>query len=538
LSCVPGFINLLKDSSSMSLVRIAFLAVVFTFPNLSFGGINPGPDFTMKVPSGGALAGQKPRIFITADPLEFERPNEFDDLQSFIETMLLSDVLDIEGIAVTSTRPLLRIIDAYERDLPNLQTYSPNYPSANYLRSVTVNDGDDGVNLLIQAALKNSDRPLYVLSWGLPHTLADALKVHPEIASKIRIIMIGDSNISVGWEPRESFSYLYNLRHKLWWVLMDNSFRGAHVASIGVRASDPVEENFSKYEFPAAHAKDHGALGNLFYYGINWSEVTIEPDNRPHFRSGDLPSLLYLLRGNPDTPDSEHWGGRFEKVSAEHGSRYGGGSEKFWVDVIDQKESIWPHSIENPWKENIQHDAQRTVIKYHMQFMPEIAARYDRAKYPKGANPQPLDPLKYTYASGASADDAPVNEPAPQPQPVTQPTPEPTQATPEPVTQPTPEPTQATPEPVTQSTPEPTQATPEPVTQATPEPATQATPEPVTQSSPEPVTQQTLVPVRQPNPSPEVDINSVEVPTIETSQDDVEEDPGSELEAYIKWRCL
>ena len=415
----------------MCFIRVLSLVTIFTLPGWCIAGINPGPDFTMEVPVGGALAGETPRIFITADPLDFEFPDEFDDLQSFIETMLLADVLDIEGMAVTQTRPLLRIIDAYERDLPNLQTYSSNYPSANYLRSITVSDGNDGVNLLIQAALKTSNRPLYVLSWGLPDTLANALRVSPQIASNIRIIMIGDSNISVASEPRDSFNYIYSLRHKLWWVLMDNSFMGAHVDPIGIQASDPVEENFSKYEFPAAHAKGHGFLGELFYSGINWSNVRVVKNPRPHFRSGDLPSLLYLLRGNPDIPEAEHWGGRFERVTFQHGSRYEGGAENFWLDVIDPKESIWPHSIENPWRQPLQHDAQRTVIKYHMQFMPEIAARYDRAKYPKGANPQPLDPLKYTFASGSSN-----NTPTPMATPEVTPVPVVTTSAPE--TNPTP----------------------------------------------------------------------------------------------------
>jgi len=317
-------------------------------------GINPGPDFTMDVPKGGALAGDKPRIFITTDPFTFERPDEFDDLQSLIETMLLADVLDIEGIASTRTEPVFRVIDAYEKDLPHIRV------------------GD-------KVAFTVASIPNKTFSSRI--TFIDPL-LNP--TSRVAAVRTEVSN-----------------SNDLWWVLMDNGYSGIHIDPIGVRASLPVEENFSKFDFPAAHAKDHGHLGNLFYYGINWEQVTIA-ENRPHFRSGDLPSLLYLLRGNPDDPTAEHWGGRFEKVTWVHGPGYEGGADTFWTDVMSSEVSIWPNSVLNPWRESIPYDSQRTLIKYHMQFMPEIAARYDRARLPNGANLAPLDPLKYTNSAGTS----------------------------------------------------------------------------------------------------------------------------------------
>jgi len=364
----------LKNNLSRWLVQ-ALLALTFLLPAIVAAGIDPGPDFSMEVPEGGALANERPRIFITTDPMLFESPDEFDD------------------------------------------TYSNAYPSANYLRSITKDSGDDGVNLLIQAAQANSDRPLYVLSWGTPTTLADALKAAPDIASKIRIIMIGDSNIAVPRGPRDSFAYLYSQRQNLWWVLMDNSFTGVYIDSAGLYASLPVEESFSTFGFPEAYAKGHGYLGELFYSGINWSASAIAFNGRPQFRSGDLPSLLYLLRGNPDTPESEHWGGRFEKVTLAHGATYNGGAANLWVDVIDPQERLWPNVIAiNPWEERIAHDAQRTVLRYQMQFMPEIASRYDRAKYPRGTNPEPIDPLRYT--NGVSDQSRETETPPPAPGPI------------------------------------------------------------------------------------------------------------------------
>ena len=41
-------------------------------------------------------------------------------------------------------------------------------------------------------------------------------------------------------------------------------------------------------------------------------------------KMGDTPSVLYLLNGDPSNPESESWGGRFQKT--EHGPNY-------WTDI-------------------------------------------------------------------------------------------------------------------------------------------------------------------------------------------------------------
>lgn len=67
--------------------------------------------------------------------------------------------------------------------------------------------------------------------------------------------------------------------------------------------------------FVERHVKGHGALGKLFVR------------KKADIKMGDTPSLLYLLRGDPDDPTAPHWGGAF--VKTEHGPHY-------WTDNPDR----------------------------------------------------------------------------------------------------------------------------------------------------------------------------------------------------------
>ena len=74
------------------------------------------------------------------------------------------------------------------------------------------------------------------------------------------------------------------------------------------------EGDLGNVEFVAQHVAGHGALGELY--------VAKKRD----IKMGDTPSVLYLLRGNPDDPTAESWGGSF--VKTDHGPSY-------WTDDPD-----------------------------------------------------------------------------------------------------------------------------------------------------------------------------------------------------------
>ncbi len=74
------------------------------------------------------------------------------------------------------------------------------------------------------------------------------------------------------------------------------------------------DDDYGNETFVSQHIKSHGALGNLFY------------DKKKDIKMGDTPSVLFLLDGNPEDPESPSWGGHFQKTN--HGPNY-------WTDFPD-----------------------------------------------------------------------------------------------------------------------------------------------------------------------------------------------------------
>jgi hypothetical protein len=149
---------------------------------------------------GGKKAGfeEKPRVIVTND-------GERDDLSSIVRFLLFANEFDVEGIVLTSSMwhnasqnssgrnwmsndVMLEWIDAYGEGYENLIKHDPSFPTPEYLRSVTkmgniVGNGaaslgvsTEGSNLIKDVLLDRSDdRPIYILAWGGPNSIAQAL---------------------------------------------------------------------------------------------------------------------------------------------------------------------------------------------------------------------------------------------------------------------------------------------------------------------------------------------------------------------------
>jgi hypothetical protein len=95
----------MKNVRSMLLLSVACLALV-TLPAC-------------------ATTNSRPRIIVTSDI----GGTDFDDFQSMVHLFTYADSFDIEGLISSPYGPgrkehILKVIDAYERDYPNLKTYS------------------------------------------------------------------------------------------------------------------------------------------------------------------------------------------------------------------------------------------------------------------------------------------------------------------------------------------------------------------------------------------------------------------------------
>jgi hypothetical protein len=154
----------------------------------------------------GSTAKDLPRVIVSTDI----GGTDYDDFQSLVLLLVYADRFEIEGLISSPygggrKEQILKVIDAYERDYPNLRSHSDRYPAAKHLRSVTKQGALDSAGLdgfgrptegsawIIQCAKRPDPRPLWVLVWGGIDDLAQALHDEPAIKPKLRVYFIRSS---------------------------------------------------------------------------------------------------------------------------------------------------------------------------------------------------------------------------------------------------------------------------------------------------------------------------------------------------------
>lgn len=309
---------------------------------------------------------QKVRTIYTND-------GECDDMNTFLHQMLYLNDLELEGIVYSCScfhyegipekgiAPkrwadpswMYRYIDSYAKVYPNLKAQDPDYPSPEYLRSITaignvkyVSEMDEvtpGSELIRKAILKDDPGKLYVQIGGGTSTVARALKsieeeyrntdrweeIYRKVSDQLVIVMIVTQDetykdyISVAWPEVELIHCMQ---------IMPVAFLyGEH--------ADPKEalECFSG-EWIRRHLLSHGDYMRQYhtwmdgheYPGEEWeSQFGCNPElaegrwwgktvHRQYdmISEGDSPSFLYLLdRGlrSLENPAYGGWGGRYAR---------------------------------------------------------------------------------------------------------------------------------------------------------------------------------------------------------------------------------
>ncbi len=247
---------------------------------------------------------QKPRIInmtdLGADP---------DDQQSMVHFLVQSDEFDVEGLIVITScwkkyqsniNMLNDILNAYGQVVSNLKVHDPDFPSIEYLQSVSklgqpgygmidVGSGKDspGSNLIISAVDKDDPRPVWICDWGGANTLAQALwKVKnsrsadslKKFISKIRVYDILGQDDAGAWITKTFPELIY-------------------IRATGVYGWQPTDSWLKD------NIQNQGPLGAVY------------PD-RKYATEGDSPSFLYVFPNglhNPDEVWQGSWGGRFER---------------------------------------------------------------------------------------------------------------------------------------------------------------------------------------------------------------------------------
>ncbi len=165
-----------------------------------------------------SIEDPRPRVIVTSD-------GEIDDECSIVRFLLYANEWDIEGIVTSSSQYhwhghswagddwIDPYLDAYQEVYPNLIKHSEDYPTPDYLKSITFlgnveTEGEmdsitPGSQHIVKVLLDESDdRPIWLQAWGGVNTIARALKTieekHPEkmeyVANKIRLYLIWEQD--------------------------------------------------------------------------------------------------------------------------------------------------------------------------------------------------------------------------------------------------------------------------------------------------------------------------------------------------------
>ena len=350
-----------------------------------------------------ATRQEKARTVITTD-------GEVDDRDSVLRALLYANDMDIAGIVLTSSmyhyagdaekgiepyrwtgiQWITDFLDAFAAVYDNLKAHDADYPSPDYLKSVThigniSNKGEmeevtDGSEFLKELFLDDDPRTLYVQTWGGTNTTARALKsieeeyagtdqwtdIQGKINEKVVLYIILDQDESYSDYIAQSWPDLLiiNDRSNFW-----------HFAYAWQFHSDELNDTLKADWCYPNLADNKGPLMDLYALmgdgkmidGELYEEqrgtddyLAANPNyNRYDFISeGDSPSFFYLLDTglrSMEDPSYGGWGGRFGQT----------GDRLYRNTVVDY----------NPYSER--YEAQYTLSRWFTDIQNDFAARVD-----------------------------------------------------------------------------------------------------------------------------------------------------------------
>lgn len=334
----------------------------------------------------GASDVEKPRVLVLTD-IE----NEPDDAMSLVRFLTYSNQWDVEGLIATTsvhqkcelaTWRIREIVEAYGKVQPNLLKHEPGYPTKKYLMSVikegradygmhAVGEGMDseGSEWIIKTLDKEDSRPVWVLVWGGPNCLAQALwkvkntRTQEQVdtfVKKLRVYAISDQDDSGPW-IRKNFKDLFYIVSPGY-----HKFGGYHYATWSGISGDRFHGRFAGANFEIVdnpwldkNIRCKGALGEQYPF-------------MKYLMEGDTPTFLYLIDnglGNPEKPNWGSWGGRYEFYQPRTERWFiEPETRPLWTDAQDEV-----FGVDGSW-----HTSNKaTIWRWREAFQNDFAARMD-----------------------------------------------------------------------------------------------------------------------------------------------------------------
>lgn len=359
--------------------------------------------FLLSLVAYAAEPSQKLRVIVLTD-IE----NEPDDTQSMVRFLTYVNQWDVEAlVATTSTHQKNRtaahkireVVEAYGKVRDNLLKHEAGYPSveelvgkiyegrANY-GMMAVGEGMDsaGSEAIIRAVDRNDPRPVWVLVWGGPNCLAQALwKIRAtrapdaveQFVSRLRVYTISDQDDSGPW-LRKTFPNLFYIvspgmgslgayHHATWSGISGDKFGGRFAGSDFAIVDNPWLDK---------QVREKGPLGAQY-------PIT------KYLMEGDTPSFLYLIPNglsNPEMPHWGSWGGRYELYTPRMRKWYlEPETRNIWTDAEDEV-----MGTDGSW-----HTSNKaTIWRWRTAYQNDFAARMDWTILPyEKANHPPVPEL-------------------------------------------------------------------------------------------------------------------------------------------------
>lgn len=266
---------------------------------------------------------EKKRVLIATDIGLGIGGGDPDDAQSMIHFLAYSNMFDLEGIVVGRPKGDIRmmrdIIKAYKRDYPKFKFVSPDYPTPEYLKSITVKGAPRGSktpskgystptagsNLIVKAARRKDPRPLYIMAWGSVTDVAQAIHQAPDIKKNILLYAGGTKGFNYEWDPSPTDFLRKQQNHDLRWL-------DANGAGSGMFCTGTIKplRKYGNIGFVNKVVKRRGALGKLYLR----ESCKITDINRCGIKMSDTVQLFFVMNGSFDTPKQESWGGSYCKI--------------------------------------------------------------------------------------------------------------------------------------------------------------------------------------------------------------------------------
>jgi hypothetical protein len=300
----------------------AALCGLCAFSGSSVNAAETKPTFRPRV----VMSSDMPPTNVVMRGAPKEQCSDPDDMQSIVRFLLYANEFDIEAMVVSSgtfanvakKENLYGVLERYEKVYPNLIKHDKRYPTADKLRSLTVQglsgtwgksvdnnigEGKDSEasEQIIKIVDKPDPRPVWFCVWGDCSNIAQAIwKVQKtrsaaelqKFLSKIRIHQIAHQDDTIDWMMK-NFPDLFIVYSKA-------TYQGMFGSSDPISNLAWVNENVRE---------NHGPLGAVYPpAGMGCSGVC----------EGDSPSFLILvsaIRGvsNPEDPTQPSWGGQFKR---------------------------------------------------------------------------------------------------------------------------------------------------------------------------------------------------------------------------------